>query len=56
MEQNNPQKQEKPKGWFKRILAKYDAFIKEIGMDNGACKSCVPIVKEDPQTGEIIKK
>lgn len=37
------------KGFFKRLLAKYDAFCQEIGVDNGACRSCVPIVRQDPE-------
>lgn len=40
-------------GFFKRALAKYDQFCKELGIDNGACRSCVPIYKQDP---EPIKK
>jgi len=39
----------KPKGFFKKALEKYDAFCKELGIENGACRSCVPIVKETPE-------
>ncbi|WP_131978897.1 DUF5363 family protein [Cricetibacter osteomyelitidis] len=44
-------KPEKPQSWFKRALAKYNSFCKEAGIDNGACRSCVPIVKQDPESG-----
>ncbi|UTU47516.1 DUF5363 domain-containing protein [Mergibacter septicus] len=39
-------------GFFKRALAKYDQFCKELGIDKGACRSCVPIYKEDPELTE----
>ena len=35
------------KSWFKRALEKYDQFCKEAGIDDGACRSCMPIVKPD---------
>ncbi|WP_165772778.1 DUF5363 domain-containing protein [Caviibacterium pharyngocola] len=38
---------ETKKGWFKKALAKYDQFCKELGIDQGACRSCVPVVKFD---------
>ncbi|MDU8924100.1 DUF5363 domain-containing protein [Pasteurellaceae bacterium LIM206] len=43
------------KGWFKRVMDKYNAFCKDIGVDQGACRSCVPIVKFDEDTG-LVKK
>ena len=39
--------EEKKKGWFRTALDKYDAFCKELGIDQGSCRSCVPIVKFD---------
>lgn len=37
------------KNWFKTLLAKYNQLCDELGVDNGACRSCVPIVKFDPE-------
>lgn len=39
--------EEKKKGWFRTALDKYDAFCKELGVDQGACRSCVPVVRFD---------
>lgn len=36
-------------GWFKRMLAKYDKFCEELGVNQGACRGCVPVVKFDPE-------
>ena len=35
------------KSWFKKAIEKYNDFCKEIGIDQGACRSCVPVVKAD---------
>lgn len=40
---------EEKKGWFKRALAKYDKFCEELGVNQGACRGCVPVVKFDPE-------
>lgn len=34
---------------FKRLLTKYDQFCKELGVEQGACRGCVPVVKFDPE-------
>ncbi|MFZ7266258.1 DUF5363 domain-containing protein [Avibacterium avium] len=38
------------KGVLHRLWDKYSEFCKELGIDQGACRSCVPVVKfdEDP--------
>ncbi len=38
------------KGVLRRLWDKYSEFCKELGIDQGACRSCVPVVKfdEDP--------
>ncbi|MFC0323609.1 DUF5363 family protein [Gallibacterium melopsittaci] len=41
------EKQNQP-GLFKKLLKKYDDFCKELGVDQGACRNCVPIYKQDP--------
>lgn len=45
---------EKQKGLFRRLWDKYSEFCKELGIDQGACRSCVPMVKfdEDPPKKE----
>ncbi|WP_018651340.1 DUF5363 domain-containing protein [Actinobacillus capsulatus] len=35
--------------WFKKMLAKYDKFCEELGVNQGACRGCVPVVKFDPE-------
>lgn len=40
---------EKKKGWFKKALEKYDRFCEELGVNQGACRGCVPVVKFDPE-------
>ncbi len=35
--------------WFKKMLAKYDEFCEELGVNQGACRGCVPVVKFDPE-------
>ena len=34
---------------------KYNDFCKEIGIDQGACRSCVPVVKAD-ENGNLKKE
>ncbi|MFC0309834.1 DUF5363 family protein [Gallibacterium trehalosifermentans] len=43
------QEKQKQPGLFKKLLKKYDDFCKELGVDQGACRSCVPIYKQDPE-------
>ncbi|WP_150539346.1 DUF5363 domain-containing protein [Actinobacillus vicugnae] len=40
---------DKPQNWFKKMLAKYDKFCEELGVNQGACRGCVPVVKFDPE-------
>lgn len=44
-----PQDTQEKTGLFKKWLKKYDDFCKELGVDQGACRSCVPIYKQDPE-------
>lgn len=44
------------KGFFRNLLDKYDAFLAEVGMDAGKCKSCVPIVKQDENGNKVKDK
>ncbi len=37
------------KSWFKKALEKYDQFCEELGVNRGACRGCVPVVKFDPE-------
>ncbi len=43
------------KSWFKKAIEKYNDFCKEIGIDQGACRSCVPVVKAD-ENGNLKKE
>jgi len=40
---------DKSQSWFKKALAKYDKFCEELGVNQGACRGCVPVVKFDPE-------
>lgn len=44
------------KNWFKKALEKYDKFCEELGVNQGACRGCVPVVKFDPEPEPKIKK
>lgn len=41
--------QAEKKSWFKKALEKYDRFCDELGVNQGACRGCVPTVKFDPE-------
>lgn len=40
------------KNWLKTLWDKYNQLCKDLGVDNGACRSCVPVVKFDPEQQE----
>lgn len=42
--------------WFKALLNKYNELCKDLGVDAGACRGCVPIVKFDPEKSEKEKE
>ncbi|WP_180334825.1 DUF5363 domain-containing protein [Necropsobacter massiliensis] len=42
---------ETKKSWLRRALDKYNAFCEEVGVDQGACRSCIPVVRFD-ESGE----
>ncbi|WP_420912504.1 DUF5363 domain-containing protein [Mannheimia haemolytica] len=48
--------QTEKKGWFKKALEKYDAFCDELGVNQGACRGCVPVVKFDPEPEKSSQK
>lgn len=41
--------------WFKKLAEKYNALCKDLGVDAGACRGCVPVVKFDPEKNDIEK-
>ncbi|MCK3655467.1 hypothetical protein A4G19_06785 [Pasteurellaceae bacterium Macca] len=47
MEVNMSQQQ---KSFFKKLWEKYDALCKDLGVQQGACRGCVPVVKFDPES------
>lgn len=44
------------KSWFRKAIDKYDEFCKDLGVDQGACRSCVPVVKFDDEKEDTQKK
>lgn len=46
---------EKPMGWFRRTLKKYDDFIKTWGLDQPNC-SCVPMQAKEDENGNLEKR
>lgn len=48
--------QTEKKSWFKKALEKYDSFCDELGVNQGACRGCVPVVKFDPENQEKAEK
>ncbi|URL01543.1 DUF5363 domain-containing protein [Avibacterium sp. 20-126] len=45
-----------PKGVLRRLWDKYSEFCKELGVDQGACRSCVPVVKFDDEPQKKVEK
>lgn len=37
------------KSFFAKLKEKYDELCKDLGVDVGACRGCVPVVKFDPE-------
>lgn len=37
------------KSFFRKLLDKYNELCKDLGVEQGACRGCVPIVKFDPE-------
>lgn len=35
--------------WYKKAWRAYDAFCKELGLDKGACRGCMPRVEFDEE-------
>ncbi|OOF44964.1 hypothetical protein BKK51_07705 [Rodentibacter trehalosifermentans] len=48
------EKNEKPKGWFKQALEKYDNFLKTYDLDSPSCCG-VPKMRED-ENGNLCKE
>lgn len=44
--------QTQEKSWLRKALDKYDQFCDELGVNQGACRGCVPTVKFDPEREE----
>lgn len=45
--------QHKEKSLFRKALDKYSQFCEELGVNQGACRGCVPTVKFDPEKEDI---
>lgn len=37
------------RNFFQKLLDKYNQLCKDLGVDAGACRGCVPVVKFDPE-------
>lgn len=37
------------KSWWRKLLDQYNQLCKDLGVENGACRGCVPVVKFDPE-------
>lgn len=37
------------KSFFKKLKEKYDELCQDLGVEGGACRGCVPVVKFDPE-------
>ncbi|MBN6711481.1 DUF5363 domain-containing protein [Haemophilus haemoglobinophilus] len=48
--------QSEKKGFFRRMLDAYNQFCDEMEVDQGACRSCVPVVKFDEDAKQDTKK
>ncbi len=44
------------KSFFRKLLDKYNDLCKDLGVDQGACRGCVPIVKFDPEKEDKTEK
>lgn len=44
------------KSFFRKLMEKYDELCKDLGVENGACRSCVPVVKFDPEPEDKLSK
>lgn len=40
------------KSFFTKLKEKYDELCKDLGLEAGACRGCVPVVKFDPEKEE----
>lgn len=37
------------KSFFRKLLDQYNDLCKDLGVEQGACRGCVPVVKFDPE-------
>lgn len=44
------------KSFFRKLMEKYDELCKDLGVENGACRGCVPTVKFDPEPEDKLLK
>lgn len=44
------------KSFFRKLLDKYNDLCKDLGVDQGACRGCVPVVKFDPENDDKMEK
>ena len=39
--------EQEKKGWFRKAVDEYNKFCKELGLDKGACRGCMPRIEFD---------
>ncbi|TCP18880.1 hypothetical protein EV693_101146 [Nicoletella semolina] len=44
------------KSLLRKWLDKYNDFCKDLGVEQGACRGCVPVVKFDPDSKKAAEK
>ncbi|MBE2893575.1 DUF5363 family protein [Spirabiliibacterium falconis] len=37
------------RGILRRLLDKYNELCRDLNVDNGGCRRCVPVIKQDPE-------
>ena len=39
--------EQEKKGWFRKAVDEYNKFCKELGLDKGSCRGCMPRIEFD---------
>ena len=37
--------EQEKKGWFRKAVYEYNKFCKELGLDKGSCRGCMPRIE-----------
>ena len=47
--------EQEKKGWFRKAVDEYNKFCKELGLDKGSCRGCMPRIEFDDE-GHVKKE